>query len=82
MRADYELRRNIIVSGIFAYKEQEYEGNDRTDNKYTYGASLRYLINRYLTSTLNYRYTDFTTNGIDVDDYNRSVVTAGLKLQY
>lgn len=82
VRADYELRRNIIVSGIFAYKEQEYEGNDRTDNKYTYGASLRYLINRYLTSTLNYRYTDFTTNGIDVDDYNRSVVTAGLKLQY
>lgn len=82
VRADYELRRNIILSALFAYREQQYEDADRTDDKYTYGASVRYLINRYLSSTLNYRYTDFTTDGEGVDPYTRNVVTLGLKLQY
>ncbi|MCS0496094.1 outer membrane beta-barrel protein [Ancylobacter sp. MQZ15Z-1] len=85
VRLDYELRRNIVLSGWFNYQNQDYEEYPRNDDTYFMGAELRYLINRYATATLNYSYTDFDTNFDNIngaEDYNRSVVTAGITLTY
>jgi hypothetical protein len=85
VRVDYEFRRNILLGSWFAYQNQDYGDYPRDDDKYTYGASLTYLINRYWTAGLQYTYTDFSSNfnGINgVEDYTRNVVMGNLKLAY
>lgn len=85
IRLDYELRRNILLSGWVNYQKQDYEEYPRDDDTYFVGAEVRYLINRYATAKLNYTYTDFSSNFNNVggvEDYNRSVVTAGVTLSY
>ncbi|HSI39144.1 MAG TPA: outer membrane beta-barrel protein [Xanthobacteraceae bacterium] len=85
VRFDYEFRRNVIFAGWFNYNHQDYEDYPRTDEKFIYGTSINYLINRYARAGVEYRYTDFTSNynGIDgVEDYTRSVVLGTLRLAY
>ena len=85
VRIDYELRRNIVLSGWFDYQNQNYEAFPRDDDQYVYGAELKYLINRYATAKLNYNYTDFDTNFNFIngaESYTRSVITAALTLSY
>lgn len=85
VRLDYEFRRNILLAGWFAYQNQEYEDYPRNDDKYTYGVSGTYLINRNWQAGVRYTYTDFSSNfnGINgVEDYTRSIVLGSLKYAY
>ncbi|CAN5246774.1 hypothetical protein BH09ACT9_BH09ACT9_50340 [soil metagenome] len=85
VRLDYELRRNIVLSGWFGYQNQDYQDYPRDDHQFTYGAEMRYLINRYATAKLNYNYIDFDTNFNNIngaESYTRSIITAGLTLSY
>jgi len=85
IRGDYEWRRNLLLSAWFSYNNQDYYNLPRDDDQYTAGAELRYLINRYATARLTYSYTDFTSNfnGINgVEDYDQSIVSAGIVLTY
>ncbi|MCJ8141378.1 outer membrane beta-barrel protein [Ancylobacter sp. A5.8] len=85
VRADYELRRSIILSGWFNYENQNYEDFARDDDQYVYGAQVRYVMNRYAEWKLNYSYTDFDTNfnGINgAESYTRNVILGTLTLTY
>ena len=85
VRLDYELRRNILLSGWFGYQNQNYEDFPRDDDTFNYGAEVKYLINRYATAKVNYTYTDYDTNfnGINgAESYKRSLVMAGVTLSY
>lgn len=61
LRADHELRRNIILSGSVGYGLDEYEDIDREDERI--GASLggTWLINRNFAARLQYNYLDQDT---------------------
>lgn len=85
VRMDYELRRNIVLSGWFNYQNQDYYDFPRDDDTYVAGAAVKYLINRYVTAQLNYTYTDFDTNfnGINgAESFTRNVVMGGVTLKY
>ena len=63
--ADHELLRNLLVNLNAGYENDSFQGITRTDNVYTFGAGLRYLVNRNLFLGGSYSY------------YQRSSTAAG-----
>lgn len=46
LEVDHELLRNFILSGSLAYRQSEYEGISRTDDRFDVGVSATYLIDQ------------------------------------
>ena len=82
VRADYELRRYIIISPDVSYARYAYPGTDRIDNRYGAGVSATYLVNRTIGVTGSYSFLRQDSNGgfggISFDD-NRLSVTLTLQ---
>lgn len=55
--ADYELRRNIILSVAGGYESDRFFGQVRKDHVITTDASIKYLLNRFGAISLYHRYT-------------------------
>jgi hypothetical protein len=55
--ADYELRRNVVVSLAGGYESDRFYGQLRKDQVITTDASIKYLLNRFGAISLFYRYT-------------------------
>jgi hypothetical protein len=82
VKADYELLRNLIVTGTLSYTYYEYPGLDRMDNRYGAGLGATYLFNRSVGLTLGYSYLRQDSSGIahgfNFDD-NRLALTLTLQ---
>jgi hypothetical protein len=48
VNADHELRRNLLLNLNATYSNYSFQGLNRTDNSFTGGAGLKYLVNRNL----------------------------------
>jgi uncharacterized protein (PEP-CTERM system associated) len=46
--ADHELLRNLLINLNAGYENDSFQGITRTDNVFTAGAGVRYLVNRNL----------------------------------
>lgn len=57
---DYELLRNVILTGKFDYEGDTFSGIDRKDTRYTTVVSGTYLLNRHVGVTGSF--THFTQN--------------------
>jgi hypothetical protein len=79
---DYEVLRNLVLSGSIRYVDNDYQDHERRDEVWQARASARYLLSRYMSVSLDYRYTDFDTSAVDVDSYEQNVYGATLRLQY
>lgn len=51
---DHELLRNVLLAADLGYVRYTYRGLDRTDNRWTAGAGVRYRMSRYLSTALSY----------------------------
>lgn len=79
---DYELMRNIILFASAKQKKEEFRGiSERTDDVTQFAAGAEYLMNRHLRMTLQYQFQDRNSN-IPVYDFDRHLVTFGVKAQY
>jgi len=87
LRADHELRRDLQITGMISYSNNDYQLNDnaptgaRTEDNYwraEVGAS--YFINRHIYVSASYNYSDFSSN-IPNDDFtaNRFWLVLGLE---
>jgi uncharacterized protein (PEP-CTERM system associated) len=54
--ADYELRRNMVLSVSGTYERDRFYGEIRNDTVYSSLAELKYLLNRYSYISLQYQY--------------------------
>jgi len=59
---DYEFRRNVVLSAFAGYENDKFFGQDRKDDVYSATASLQYLLNRYSSVALNYKYVNRNSN--------------------
>lgn len=75
VRADHELRRNVLVNGRLAYKRDEYDTSD--DDTYSAGVGASYLLNRNLSLSANYTYSDRSSD-LEQREYSRNVVLLSL----
>jgi hypothetical protein len=79
---DYELMRNLILFGGFKLKQEDFRGFAvRTDDVTQLTAGVEYLMNRSLRMTLQYQFQDRNSN-VPVYDFDRHMVTFGVKAQY
>lgn len=82
LHADYELRRNVIISPDANFARYDYPGTGRVDNRYGVGVSATYLLNRTVGLTASYGYLRQDSNGryggINFDD-NRLSFTVTLQ---
>jgi hypothetical protein len=63
VQVDHELLRNVILSGTFAYADDQFKGVDRTDKRWLAGVNGTYLMNRYVGLSLGYTYLDQSSSG-------------------
>ncbi|MBR7619200.1 outer membrane beta-barrel protein [Phenylobacterium sp. 20VBR1] len=61
--ADYELRRNFIVSAAAGYERDEFQGVDRSDKVANVGLGARYLVNRSFGIGASVSYADRKSSG-------------------
>jgi hypothetical protein len=77
IKADYELLRNLIISGQIHGADQDYRGIDRQDRRYGANLSANYLVNRTLGVSLRYNYETLSSSGAnrgrDFDDNSISL---------
>jgi hypothetical protein len=59
---DYEFRRNVVLSAVGGYENDDFVGQDRRDNVFSATTSLRYLLNRYGSIALQYKYVNRDSN--------------------
>lgn len=78
---DHELRHNLLVSAYADYENDKFQGVTRTDNVYSVGTSIKYLLNRnlYLGAEYDYQQRASTLSG---SSYARSLVTVRLSTQF
>jgi hypothetical protein len=60
--ADYELRRNVILSAMATYETDKFFGQDRRDIVTTTDARVKYLLNRFAAISVYHRYSDRNSN--------------------
>ena len=81
LTGDHEMLRNLLLKVNAGYENDSYQGVARTDNIFTAGAGVRYLLNRnlFLGGTYTYqRRTSSATGG----DYIQNVLMLRLGTQF
>ena len=76
---DWEVLPNVIVQGNFGYTDMKFTGIARDDKITDAGIGAKYMLNRYLSADLNYRYEERSTNAAG-QNYKDNLVTVGLTL--
>ncbi len=79
--ADYELRRNVIISLAGGYENDRFFGQPRTDKVTTTDARIKYLINRYGAISLFHRYSERNSN-IPTFSYDKHQVGINVTAQF
>jgi hypothetical protein len=80
LRADYELLRSLIVSGLVGFEIDDYQGAGREDDYVKAGLSALYYVNRSWAVGVNYRYTNLDSDA--VSEYSRNQIGLTVKAQY
>jgi hypothetical protein len=66
VRADYEFRRNILLSGRIGYQQNDFKGAiDRNDKRPSAGLSVNYLLNRSLGLEGGYEWLKQDSSGAE-----------------
>lgn len=73
----HELLRNVLLDGTLAFVRDDFEGTERSDNTFSIGAGVTYLMNRNIGIDVGYT---FTTRDSDAPgaDYDRHIVRVGV----
>lgn len=59
---DYEFRRNVVLSAFGSYENDKFVGQDRSDNVYAATMNVQYLLNRFNSVGLRYKYVNRDSN--------------------
>ena len=63
VQADYEILRNVILTGALSYTEDDYQNYSRTDKIGSEQISLVYLMNRAISVNLSYAHLNQDSSG-------------------
>jgi hypothetical protein len=78
---DHELLRNLLLNASAGYENDTYHGVSRTDNIFTAGVGVKYLLDRnlYLGGSYNYQQRNSTIIG---SSYTQSIFMVRLSTQF
>jgi hypothetical protein len=78
---DHELLRNLLLNATASYENDRYLGISRSDNIFSVGAGVKYLLNRnlYLGGSYSYQQRNSTAIG---SSYAQSILMVRLSTQF
>ncbi len=82
---EHELLRNVLLGASINYANQNYQDFGRVDNIYGVNLTGKYLLNRYLATSVNIGYTKKTSNAIGIAqlaEYEQALVAFKIRLQF
>ena len=80
---DYELLRNLILTGVVNASKEDFRGVDRTDDRVQVTLGGNYLISRRVGVNAYYRYIDQASSGaLQGNDFSDNRLQVGVVLQY
>src|SRR5262249_47029068 len=81
VRADHELLHNVRLNFNAGYENDSFQGITRTDNVFTVGAGVRYLLNRnlFLGGSFSYYQRSSTLAGAS---FNQNILTLRVGTQF
>jgi hypothetical protein len=80
---DHELRHNLLLNAGASFENDNYQGISRTDNIFSAGANVRYLLNRNLYLGASYVYQQRSSSGTAAGvPYSQSIVMLRLSTQF
>jgi hypothetical protein len=87
LQANYELLRNLILTGHVTAEFEKYRDVDRDIQIYAEGLSATYLMNRAMRVTLAFSHRQFTSDGSQevirqFNEFDENLVTLALTLQH
>lgn len=82
IRGDYAIKRDVTLNAAFAFGAAEYIDSGRDDDYYRLAAGADYWFRPWLSFWANYSYLDYESNVTPTIDYDKSVVSVGLRAQY
>jgi hypothetical protein len=77
VRADHELRRNVIINGQVRFTNFDFENIDRDDDRYSVGAGATWKLNPNIWIDGSYEYTDQSSN---VQDFSENRFLIGFRI--
>jgi hypothetical protein len=82
-RFDYELLRNLLISGTATYENDDYTGLSRHDDRNYETLSATYLMNRRVGLSLTYQHQQNSSSGALAGlDFDIHSLTVGVNLRY
>lgn len=82
VRADYEMRRNIVLSAGARYNDENYRDIDRNDGRLGLFAGSELLMNRSVSFTVEASYDELSSNGdAQQRDFDRASLMVGVRLR-
>jgi hypothetical protein len=82
LRADYQVRQNVVIAGGISYIADQYLGARRTDSAWSPLASARWFINPMFTLGFDYRNVAFDSTGFGIEPYRRNVYLMTLDARF
>jgi len=83
LNVDHELLRNVLLNANVGYEIDEFQGLSRTDNVFTAGAGVKYLVNRNLYLGGTYTYQQRSSSGTAAGSpYAQSIVMLRVSAQF
>lgn len=73
----HELLRNLLLNANAAYIRDDFEDTARSDDTFSVGAGLRYLVNRNVGIDATYNFTTRSSDA-DTEEYDRHIVRVGV----
>jgi hypothetical protein len=62
-RVDYEMRRNIILTGQVSHRDDDFEGIGRADTGLAAGVDVLYLINQHVGASFSLQHAERDSSG-------------------
>lgn len=83
LNVDHELLRNCLLNANVGYEIDEFKGISRTDDAFSAGAGVKYLVNRnlYLSGTYNYQQRS-SSGTAGVSPFAQSIVMLRASAQF
>lgn len=82
LTADFELRRNVIVTAQGAVYKEEYKGFSRTDDRWSASIGATYQLNRVAGLNASYQHWDYESTGLFPGrSYDSNDFMIGLRLR-
>ncbi len=79
--ADYELRRNVILSLTGAYETDRFFGQVRKDHVVTTDARIKYMLNRYGSISVYHQYSTRNSD-VPVFNFDKNLVGVNVTAQF